>query len=155
MCVPSGSLPRDAEVSTGRDSGGWKRRSLRRQEETQGFLPDCWVHTDLEACSDSRGIFQFSLVSRLNHPTRAASGKGEHEVEGRGEMHSLAFHLQKTRKLQPPISVKSTHPCGVTRCELSTRLAGCSGGNGPTVKDSTPDSLPPTRHTLRTVLKEL
>ena len=155
MCIPLGPLPRDAEISTGRDSGGWKRRSLRRQKGTQGFLPDCWVHSELEAYLDSRGIFRFSLVSSLNRPTRAASGKVVHELEGRGEMHSFSFHLQKTPRLQPPISVKSTHPCGVTRCELSTRLAGCSGGNGPTVKDSTPDTHPPTRHTLRTVPKGL
>ena len=89
MCIPLGPLPRDAEISTGRDSGGWKRRSLRRQKGTQGFLPDCWVHSELEAYLDSRGIFRFSLVSSLNHPTRAASGKVAHELEGRGEMQFL------------------------------------------------------------------
>lgn len=40
-----------------------------------GFLPACWVLTDLEACSDSRGIFQFSLVSRLNRPPEQHLGR--------------------------------------------------------------------------------
>lgn len=104
---------------------GWKMGGHPGKEDTQSFPPDSWVQTDLGSLMGFHGHLSVAL-SNLNRPTRAGPGKVECWLESRGEINSLAFHLQDSNS-NLLVSVKSTSPSGVMMFELSTRLAGCRG----------------------------